>query len=64
MINTGVYYMPDADEIVIISKCAFYQDKDANPHFSIVTWQDCDAEYGGVAIPEEQFKRFVRIGEL
>jgi len=59
----GVYYLPSADMLLLISKVEFYEDMFTKP-FSIVTWESFKGVYKKVLITSDQFKRFKRIGTL
>lgn len=63
MKTKGVYFIPTADKIIIITKCEYYEDI-FRPPFSIVTWIQDDREVEKVLITHDQFKRFKRIGDL
>lgn len=63
MKTIGLYYIPSADKLILITKCEYYEDL-FNPAFSIVTWEQKDGVWPKCLITNDQFYRFVRIGSL
>lgn len=63
MTRKGVYFIPSINQIWIIENVKYYEDLIRKP-FSIA---DCITEkgtYKKCLITKDQFKRFIRIGEL
>ena len=62
MLTNGIYYLPSTDTLIILSKVENYED--LNSEFSIVTWEHERAIVEKVLITNDQYKRFIFIGEL
>ena len=63
MKRIGTYYLHRADKIIQITKCEYYEDM-FNPSFSIVTWVEERGTFEKTLIKKEQFREFIRIGNI
>lgn len=64
MKSRGVYYMPRADKIIIITRVGYYCKEATKKPFTRCTWIDENGEFPKTVIFETQFKQFIRIGDL
>lgn len=64
MRSKGVYYIPSSDKVIAISRVEYFPKEITPTPCSLVTWVDDKGKFPKTMIRENQFKQFVRIGEL
>ena len=64
MKSRGVYYIPDTDKIILVTRCEYYCKETTPIPCSLVTWCDNKGNFPKTLIREDQFKLFIRIGDL
>lgn len=64
MKKDGVYYIPNADKIIVIKDCEYYTYRETPTPFSLVTWIDVNGEFPRTAVFKAAYGNFIWIGDL